>query len=244
MKNNLEAKSGIYKITINGYYIYIGQSNRLRYRINTHIKELKENKHYNKKFQNVFNKYPNTIKFEVVEYCDVDKLDEREMYWIAYYNSFNTNHGLNMGIGGDSNRHFKTIEEAEAAALEKRREYYNNNIEKLREYSKQYRQDNEEKIKKYNKEYHIKNKEKILSYVKQYQQQHREEIRRKRGMLSRFERYKLRFEKRYNCSRPLTSEEWNIWRIDKSVSGNYSKEYAIKYLQSLPNLTFTIPLKK
>ena len=77
MKNNLEAKSGIYKITINDYYVYIGQSNRLRYRINIHIKNLKDNKHCNKKFQNVFNKYPNTIKFEVVEYCDVNMLDDK-----------------------------------------------------------------------------------------------------------------------------------------------------------------------
>lgn len=237
-------KSGIYKITINDYYIYIGQSVDVKRRWSSHLNELKQNKHYNKKFQSVFNKYSDKIKYEVVEYCDVDKLDEREMYWISYYGTSNTNHGLNMGIGGDSNRKFWTKEESEAAALEARKKYYNDNIEKLREYSTQWYNNNKEKIKKYNKEYHIKNKEKILSYVKQYQQQHREEIRRKRGILTRFERYKLRFEKRYNCSRPLTSEEWNTWRTDKSVSGNYSKENAIRYLKTLSNITFTIPTKK
>lgn len=38
--------------------------------------------------------------FEIVEECDIDQLNEREKYWINYYNSFN--HGYNLTNGGDS----------------------------------------------------------------------------------------------------------------------------------------------
>ena len=36
--------------------------------------------------------------FNIIEQCDVIELDEREKYWIAYYDSFNN--GYNMTIGG------------------------------------------------------------------------------------------------------------------------------------------------
>lgn len=216
MKNNLEAKSGIYKITINDYYIYIGQSKCLRYRINTHIRELKDNKHYNKKFQSVFNKYPNTIKFEVVEYCDIDKLDEREMFYIEQFKSYNTKHGLNMSIGGDSQRKYKTIEEYKAA----RKQHYQDNIEEYKEYHNQWYQHNKEQLKENSKQYHRENKTRILAKSK--------EIRRKKGILS----WKEKFEKRYNLSRPLTNKEWDTWRKLKQSS----KDYAIKFLKTLPNL--------
>lgn len=215
MKNNLEAKSGIYKITINDYYIYIGQSNCLRYRINIHIKNLKDNKHCNKKFQNVFNKYPNTIKFEVIEYCDIDMLDEREMFYIDYYKSYNTKHGLNMSIGGDCGcRKYKTKEEVKAVKKERFEKWYRDNKEYYKKYNKQYRENNKDRCKEKCKEY-----------------------RRKKGVLSK----KERFEKHYSLNRALTNEEWNIWRTDKSISGSHDKPYAIKYLKTLPNLTFVVP---
>ena len=213
MKNNLQTKSGIYKITINDYYIYIGQSMDIKSRWNGHLNELRQNKHYNKKFQNVFNKYPNTIKYEVVEYCDVDKLDEREMYWINYYRSFNTNHGLNMNLGGISHRKYKTIEEAETVRKEYTKRWYRDNKDRIKEWVKQYRQENGDRIKENLKQYY-----------------------RQKGVLSYFERRKLQFEKRYNLSRSLTNEEWNLWLTDKSISGNHDKLHANKFLKTLPDV--------
>lgn len=248
--------TGIYKITINDYYIYIGQSVNIEGRWSDHLSELKRNKKsYNTKFQNVFNKYPNTIKFEIIEECDVDKLDEREMYWIDCYKSYNTNHGLNMSIGGEcGSRKYRTVEEAEAAALEKRKEYYKVHKKELKEYFKQYAkkyyqnnnnvfrekrrnwyENNKGRLKQYNRQYHENNREKILIKQKEYSRQ--------KGILSHSERFKLQFEKRYNCSRPLTNGEWDTWRTDKSISGSHNKCYAIKFLKSLPNITFTIPSK-
>jgi hypothetical protein len=37
--------------------------------------------------------------FEIIEECDEGQLDEREIYWIKYYNS--TINGLNIGLGGE-----------------------------------------------------------------------------------------------------------------------------------------------
>jgi len=87
---------GIYKITSPSNKIYIGQSYNI-------FKRKKEYKMLNCKFQlklyNSLKKYgwENHI-FEVIEECDIDQLNEREIYWIQYYNS--TKSGLNIREGG------------------------------------------------------------------------------------------------------------------------------------------------
>ena len=191
--------TGIYKITINDHYIYIGQSVDIENRWNGHINELKRNRHCNTKLQNVYNKHSDSIKFEIVEECDERELDSREIFYIEQFNTFGTKHGLNMSIGGDCGcRKYRTKEEAEVA----KKQWYIDHEEESRQYDTQYR--------------------------------------RQKGMLS----WKERFEKHYNLSRPLTNKEWDIWITDKSISGSHSKFYATRFLQSLPNLTFTIPPKK
>ena len=40
------------------------------------------------------------FSFEVIEECSLEQLNEREVYWIAYYNSFNKEKGYNMTPGG------------------------------------------------------------------------------------------------------------------------------------------------
>lgn len=200
-----ELKSGIYKITINDYYIYIGQSVDIKCRWSNHLSKLKQNKHHNKKLQNVFNKYSDSIKFQIIEECSVDELDEREIFYIQQFKSYNTNYILNMSVGGDCKwRKYATKEEAEAA----RKQWYIDHKEKSRQYNTQYYQNNR-------------------NYFKYYCRQ--------KGILSK----KEKFEKRYNLSRPLTNKEWDTWRNTK----NNQKPYAIKFLQSLPNITFTLPTK-
>lgn len=41
----------------------------------------------------------NFIK-EILEECDIDKLNDREVYWISYYDSMNPNIGYNLTSGG------------------------------------------------------------------------------------------------------------------------------------------------
>lgn len=231
-----EFKSGIYKITINDFYIYIGQSVDIERRWNDHLYELKHNKHCNKKFQSVFNKHSDNIKFEIIEECNVDKLDEREMFYIEQFKSYNNKHGLNMSIGGDcGSRKYKTREEAEAAKKEYFKQYRQDNKEYLEVKFKQYYQDNKEHLKQYHKQWYQDNKDVIKEKIKVIFKQWYQDNKKQKGILSK----KERFESRYNLSRPLTNKEWNIWRTDKSISGSHNKCYAIKFLKSLPNITFT-----
>lgn len=91
---------GIYKITnrINGK-IYIGQSIDIQYRWKQHLKALNDNKYSHLKIYQAFKKYGiENFSFEIIEQCTENDLDEREKYWIKYYDSYNS--GYNMTIGG------------------------------------------------------------------------------------------------------------------------------------------------
>ena len=51
---------------------------------------------------NSFKKYGlESFNFYIIEECDESLLNEREIYWISYYDSFR--HGYNMTIGGSGN---------------------------------------------------------------------------------------------------------------------------------------------
>ena len=87
---------GIYKITnlINGK-VYIGQSIHIEIR-------WKEHKYSNDAtpLHQAFNKYGiDNFKFEVVEECTIDELNELEIYYIQYFNSLVPN-GYNQQYGG------------------------------------------------------------------------------------------------------------------------------------------------
>ena len=93
---------GIYKIEnkINGKF-YIGQSIDIKTRWYNHRKDLNGNRHYNEHLQNAWNKYgENQFIFSIIEECTVDNLDEREIYWIDYYNAMDGAYGYNMTLGG------------------------------------------------------------------------------------------------------------------------------------------------
>ena len=92
----------IYKITnlVNGK-VYIGQTIQgITARWNGHL-----HKDGCKFIHNAINKYGrNNFKIEVLEYCHKDLLDEREIYWISYYNSNDRHYGYNILKGGKSGR--------------------------------------------------------------------------------------------------------------------------------------------
>lgn len=96
-------ESGIYiiKSTI-GNRVYIGQSININARIINHKKKLKAGTHANRYLQRYVNKYGfNKLKFSVIEKCENHFLNERESYWIFYYNS--CNEGFNCTTGGEDN---------------------------------------------------------------------------------------------------------------------------------------------
>lgn len=106
-------ESGIYKCTcLSNGRCYIGQARFLLKRKQHHIYSLRHNKHANTHMQRAWNKYgENSFIWEIVEFCDIDKLNDREIYWIEKYDTFNND--FNMTTGGDSNYSFspKTLEE-------------------------------------------------------------------------------------------------------------------------------------
>ena len=77
-------KSGIYKILnriTNDFYI--GSSQHLKNRKNRHWKDLKNNKHHSIILQRAVNKYNiDNFIFEILEFCEIEKLIEREQYYL------------------------------------------------------------------------------------------------------------------------------------------------------------------
>lgn len=93
---------GIYKITnIVNNQSYIGQSIHIEARWQEHIRRAINEKNPTKKLYIAMREYGiDQFVFEVLEECALDQqvLDEREKYWIEYYNSFNN--GYNSTRGG------------------------------------------------------------------------------------------------------------------------------------------------
>lgn len=94
----------IYKITndINNK-VYIGQTiKKLKYRLQEHFHKAEWDCAHQKKLthfsQAIITHGKEHFHIELIEECDLTVIDERERYWIAYYDSYHS--GYNMTIGG------------------------------------------------------------------------------------------------------------------------------------------------
>jgi len=98
----------IYKITnkIN-QKIYIGLTrDTIEERWKNHIKKAKE--YPNRYLYDAMNHYGyENFTIEEIESCDNSILDEREIYWISYYNSTNPDIGYNLTSGGGGGNTWK-----------------------------------------------------------------------------------------------------------------------------------------
>lgn len=93
---------GIYKIKnkVNGK-VYIGQSIDIKRRWYAHKNELGRQVHCNSHMQKSWNKYgEENFEFSILEECDLNDIDEKEIFWISYYNSANQDFGYNLTDGG------------------------------------------------------------------------------------------------------------------------------------------------
>lgn len=95
---NSNIKSGVYKITcLANNRVYIGSSNNIHRRIIEHKSDLKLNKHHNRFLQKDYNKYGlSAFQFDVVCYCDVDKLLLKEQQIIDKYAGLNSSSNYNL----------------------------------------------------------------------------------------------------------------------------------------------------
>lgn len=105
---------GIYKITnkINNK-VYIGQSINIEHRWTAHRNRpynLNSND-YEKPLYRSIRKYGlDNFSFEVLEECNKQELNDREIFWINYYDSSNNQKGYNLTQGGYSGNYNKLEE--------------------------------------------------------------------------------------------------------------------------------------
>lgn len=108
----------IYKVTntINGK-IYVGQTkSSIEDRWKGHVKDAL-NESRRAKFQKAIKKYGHeNFTIELIETCDPERANEREVFWISHFNAFVD--GYNSTTGGD---HFGFSEESKKKLSESRR---------------------------------------------------------------------------------------------------------------------------
>lgn len=126
-----ELYSGVYCIeNINTNKKYIGQSIDVNERWRKHVSELNNNSHHNDYLQKAWNKYgEDSFIFYVLEYCDIEYLDEKEIYYIEIYNTINRDYGYNLKSGGQFTNIY--TDELKQKISKSVKESYNNS--KLRE---------------------------------------------------------------------------------------------------------------
>jgi group I intron endonuclease len=90
---------GIYKITSPTNKIYIGQSVNIYRRINHYVNIMCIDQ---PKLYHSLVKYGwNAHIFEIIHECEASELNNLEKHYIKIFNSFNTEHGLNLTDGGE-----------------------------------------------------------------------------------------------------------------------------------------------
>ena len=87
----------IYKYTFPNGKVYIGQTYKGSNRFGNHIEYHKQPVHF------AMLKYPD-YKKEILEYCSIDEVDEREQFYIALYHSMEKPFGYNLTSGGNKNK--------------------------------------------------------------------------------------------------------------------------------------------
>lgn len=100
----MKIESGIYMLRNkeNGK-VYIGQSKYLQTRKNSHRRDMRHRKHANPYIQSDADKYGvESFEFIILEKCDPETLDEREIHYINLYDSSNSEKGYNVASGGSN----------------------------------------------------------------------------------------------------------------------------------------------
>lgn len=204
---------GIYKITnlINNK-IYIGQSSIIELRWST-----EKAGNCGKKLKNAFLKYgTENFKFEIIEECSQEELNEKEMFYIKKFNS--VQEGYNITLGGEG---YRLYENSEENRKQKLKEYRIKNKEYYSLLSKQYRKEHLEEIKQYEKEYRENNTDKIKTYRKENKQHLKElnvqQYKKDKDIICFFENEFIN----YNALRAKL--------IYRTGSGKDAKNYIVKF---------------
>ena len=217
---------GIYKVTnkINGK-VYIGQSVDIGRRWHQHM-TAEDDSYFHKAIQ----KYGvENFEWEVIEQCKKKDLDEREIYWIEYYDSFNKGYnctkggdGVCSGVNaGEKNPNWKG---GVSSGPEYSKQWYEVNKEKIKQHYKQYYQANKEKVKEYNEV----NKEKIKQYRKQYYEANKEKRKEKMKEYNEVNKEKIKQQQKeyYETNKEKRKEKKKEYNeVNKEKIKQYRKQY-------------------
>lgn len=99
---------GIYKIeNFINHKVYIGKSKQIEYRWKQHIDRSKDLQ-YKTHLYLAIRKYGlENFDFSILEECSIEQLNEKEKYWIKFYNSTNPLKGYNNTQGGEGGGSYK-----------------------------------------------------------------------------------------------------------------------------------------
>lgn len=95
LKHNV---SGIYKINYPNGKSYVGLSVDIKHRMYEHNNANKAKTPCDLAIK----KYGKITEIEILELCSESELEEKEIYWIKYYDTTNPLKGYNLTEGGDS----------------------------------------------------------------------------------------------------------------------------------------------
>lgn len=125
-----ELKTGIYKITcLENGRVYIGQAKNILSRWTEHKTKLNGNYHINKHLQSAWNKYgSDKFIFEVLEFCDYEELNEKEISYILEAKTFGKI--FNKTDGGDGCKGYKHTEEYKESMRGENNPMYNKLVTK------------------------------------------------------------------------------------------------------------------
>lgn len=107
--NEVIKLQGVYKIeNIKNHKKYIGSSINIEERWKNHRRMLEQNKHHSSKLQRAYNKLKdkNILQYSIVETVDnLDKLKDREQYWIDYYDAYHSGYNCSEKVDNPKYAH-------------------------------------------------------------------------------------------------------------------------------------------
>lgn len=103
--------------------VYIGQTiQSLKKRFNGHCCYNKKDRSINMYIKRAIHKYgKNNFYIELLEECPISQLNEREQYWISYYDSYHN--GYNLTLGGQNSNYFSIHKLENTIDIEKFEQY-------------------------------------------------------------------------------------------------------------------------
>lgn len=120
----MKKKGKIYRIVNDlNNKVYVGQTiQALKKRFNGHCCYSKTDRSNGMYIKRAIHKYGKEhFQIELIEECEIENLNEREKYWINYYDSYNK--GYNLTKGGQDSNYFRLHRIEEVVDIKKFKDY-------------------------------------------------------------------------------------------------------------------------